>query len=179
MPLDLLAEIAFALLGLVRLGLIVAVPVFLLVLPAQKLNAFLRKKFRLSWILAAFSTAFVVLTPLVFVLYLAPYFTGFLAADLGFVPEMFQLTGLDLAMAIILTIVKNLLSALFFSILLMPLLFFASFAEEKLKEKLKMPALAYTFVTVFLTSVLAWLILLFALPWLGAAIIWKLFWSPI
>ena len=126
-------------------------------------------------------TTLIVLIPLVFIAYLVPYSLGFFESELALqqAPEFMQLTMLDYAMAIIATVVKNLLSAILFTILLMPLVFFAAFAEEKVKERLKLPALASTFAAVFLTAALAWIVLLFVFPWVINAIFWKLYWSPI
>ena len=181
MVLDLIAEIVFSLLDFVRMVLIVAIPVFLVVLPSQKLHAFLKKRFKLSWILASFATTCLVLLPVVFVLYLAPFFAGYMSSNLVGqpAPDFMQLTALDYAMAVLATIVKNLLSVLLFAILLMPLLFLASFAEEKIEERFKLPKLANTFIAVFLTTVFSWIVVLFIFPWIVNAVLWKLYWSAI
>ena len=118
-----------------------------------------------------------------FALYLIPYALGFLSASAGGpAPEFMQLTILDYAMAFILTIFKNALSIILFTVLLMPLLFIASFIGEKIEERKKLPKLAHTFVTVLATAIVAWVIV-FALDYVGIglipAIFWKLYWSPI
>jgi len=180
MPLQFIAETAIALLDIAVITLIVAIPAFIVLLPAQKLNTWLKEKFSLSWSAAAFATAFLILLPIVFALYLIPLAIGAsLVKAAGTNPEFMQLTMLDYAMAVIATIVKNLLSTLLFTILLMPLVFFASFAREKVEQRFKVHRLAKDFLATFLTTGLAWAILLFVFPWVPTAIIWKLYWSPI
>ncbi len=181
MVLELIADIVFALIDLLRLSLIVAIPAFLVMLVGQKVNAFLKEKFNLSWIVSVFISTIVVLIPIVFALYLMPFMAGYFETQtVGQpVPEFMETTLLDQAMAVILTVVKNLLSALLFAILLLPMIFFGAFAEEKIWEKIKLPKLVIRFIAVLLTTALAWLIVLFVFPWIINAIFWKLYWSPI
>jgi len=179
MPLEFAADLLLAILDLVRMSLIIAIPAFPIVLLCRKLHKRLSEKFGLNWILASFASAFAALTPIVFALYLVPLLMGIAATpETASLPEFMQLTILDQAMAFISTIVKNLLTILLFAILAMPLVFFASFLEEKLKEMVKVPELAQTFIAVFATTVLAWIILLY-FSWILPAMIWKLYWSPI
>ena len=176
-----MADIALALVDLVRMSLIAAIPAFLLVLLGQRLNQYIKDKYKLTWIVSAFAATFVVLIPIVFIAYLVPLSLGFLGSQLLWeaAPEFMQPTLLDHAMAIVATVLKNLLSALLFAILLMPLLFFGSFADETLQKRFKLPKLANLFVSVFLTAALAWIIVLFVFPWVVSAVLWKLYWSPI
>ncbi len=181
MPLDLILGTVLALVDFVRMSLIVAIPTFLLSLPGQRLLHFFEKRYKFSWIVAAFLAIFLILLPIVFILYLVPYWAGFAASSLVGMPtpEFMQNTPLDYAMAFVATIVKNVLSAVLFTILLMPLLFFAAFVQEYLEKKYKLPALANAFAAAFLTSALAWIIVLFVFPWIINAVFWKLYWSPI
>jgi len=179
MVLELVTELALSVVDLARMSLIVAVPAFLLVVLGQFLHKKLSEKFELSWILSAFIATFAIMVPIVFALYLIPYSAGLAGASAQKLPEFMQVTAIDTAMAVVSTVVKNLLSAFLFSILLMPLLFFASFADEKLKERFKMPKPANTFAVVFITALVSWLVILLVFPWVVSAIIWKLYWSPI
>jgi len=181
MPLEFLSELVFALVDLARMSLIVAIPAFLIVLLAGKLNTWLRKRFKASWIMAAFATSFIVLLPIVFILYLVPFSIGYASSLIVSqpVPEGMQLTLLDYAMAAVSTIFKNILSALIFAVLLMPFIFFAAFAEEKVRERFKLHKLANAFIATFLTTALAWIIVLFIFPWVVTALLWKLYWGPI
>jgi len=181
MPLDLILGTILALLDFVRMSLIVAIPAFLLCLPGQRLLHFFEKRYKLSWIVAAFLSVFLILLPIVFALYIVPYWIGYSESALvGLpVPEGMQNTALDYAMAFVATVAKNVLSALLFTILLMPLLFFAAFVQDYLEKKYKPPALATAFAAAFLTSALAWIIVLFVFPWIINAVFWKLYWSPI
>lgn len=181
MPLEFIAELAFALVDLARMTIIVSIPAFLIVLLAQKLNQYIRAKSSLSWILAAFATTFLVLLPIVFVLYLVPFWAGYAASPLVSeqAPAAMQLTPIDYAMAVIATVFKNLLSALLFAVMLLPFIFFAAFAEEKVRERFKLPAFLNTFIATFLTTALAWIVILFVFPWVVPAIFWKLYWGPI
>jgi len=182
MPLDLIAAIAgfaLAVLDLLRLSIIAAIPAFLIVLAAQRLNALIKKHFRLSWIVTAFITTFIVLLPIVFIAYLAPYLAGYNSSPfVGMpTPDFLQLTAIDYAMAVISTIAKNAITAFVFAVLLMPLLFLASYAEEKLREKLKIPRLANTFLAILITAVISWIIMLFIFPWIYTGIFELLWWG--
>lgn len=182
MPLDLMAAIAgfaLAVIDLLRLSLIVTIPAFLIVLVAQRLNALVKKRFRLSWIATAFITAFIVLLPIVFIAYLAPYLAGYNSSPFAGMPtpDFLQLTAIDYAMAVISTIAKNVMTVFVFTVLLMPLLFLASFAEEKLREKLKIPVLANTFLAILVTAIISWIIILFIFPWIYTGIFELLWWG--
>ena len=178
MPLEFAAEVVLSLIDLIRMSLMVAIPAFFVVLAGQKLHKKLGEKFGFNWIVSAFVTAFAILLPIVFVLYLI-LFPGVVVEEA--LPEFMQPTFLDYAMVFVLTVVKNLLSVLLFALLLMPLIFFASFVDEVLKERLKqfkIPVPANTFLVVFITTFLAWVIVL-SFDWILPALVWKLYWSPI
>jgi len=179
MPLDLIIGFVLALADLVRMSLIVAIPAFLLCLPGQRLLHFFEKRYNLSWIIAAFLSIFLILLPIVFVLYLVPYWAGYSQSALVGqpTPEFMQNTPIDYAMAFVATVAKNVLSAFLFAILLMPLLFFASFAQECLEKRFKPNPFVNAFAACFLTSLLAWAIVLFIFPWIVNAVFWKLYWS--
>ena len=183
MPIDFIVGLILNLVDLLRMSLIITIPTFLIVLVGQKINLYIKEKYNLSWSVSAFSTTAIILTPIVFALYLIPYGLGFASAGVtGPAPEFMQLTILDYAMALISTIVKNVISIILFTILLMPLLFIASFIGEKIEEKKQLPKWFHTFVTIFATTFVAWIIV-FALDYVGigliSAIFWKLYWSPI
>lgn len=184
MPVDFILGLALDLVDLLRMSLIMAVPAFLVVLVGQKVNQYIKEKYNFSWIVSAVSTTAIVLTPLVFAAYLIPYGLGFASSPLvgQVAPEFMQLTVLDFAMALVATVFKNILSIVLFTILLMPLLFIASFIGEKIEERANLPPLLHTFITVFATTIAAWLIV-FVLDYVGIglipAIFWKLYWSPI
>ena len=122
---------------------------------------------------------FIVLLPIVFLAYLIPYALGYFASPfVGMpLPEFMQLTLVDYAMMVILTIVKNVITAFIFAVLLMPLLFFAAFVDEKFKEKTKLPELANLFIAIFITAFAAWIIILFIFPWIYTAIFELLWWG--
>ncbi len=179
MPLDFIAGLVFGLIDLIRLSLIVAIPVFLVVLVGQKLGKRIQATFEQSWIVSAFVTTFIVLFPIVFLAYLIPYALGYFASPFAGMPlpEFMQLTLVDYAMMVILTIVKNVITAFIFAVLLMPLIFFASFVEEKFKEKTKLPELANLFIAIFITAFAAWIIILFIFPWIYTGIFELLWWG--
>ncbi len=182
MVLELIGETAFALIDLLRMALIAAIPAFVLTLLGQALFKKIRgKKKKTSWIVAAFAASYSVMLIVVFFLYLFPLYLGFVESDLAKqtpLPEM-QLTVVDYGVAFFATIVKNLISAVVLTILLLPLLFFASFVSEKIEERKKLPALANTFIAVYCTALLAWVIILFVFPWVLSGILYLLFWSQI
>ena len=184
MALGFLWLLALDLVDLLRMSLVVAVPAFLLVLVGKKVNQYIRDKYNYSWIVAAALSVAVVLTPIVFALYLIPYALGYLESPLvgQVAPEFMQLTLVDYAMALVSTVFKNVLSIVLFTVLLMPLLFIGSFIGEKVEERKKLSPMVHDFVTVFLTAVVAWVIV-FVLDYVGIglipAVFWKLYWSPI
>jgi hypothetical protein len=182
MVLEIIGETAFALVDLLRMALIAAIPAFVLTLLGQLLFKKIRgKKKKTSWIVAAFAASYIVMLAVIFFLYLFPLYLGFVESDLAKQtppPEM-QLTVVDYGVAFFATIVKNALSAAVLTILLLPMLFFASFVSEKIGEKKKLPALANTFIAVYCTALLAWVIILFVFPWVLSGILYLLFWSQI
>jgi len=179
MALDLVSGYILPIIDILVMSIKVAVPAFLLVLAGQRLNKYIKEKLKASWIVSVFISTFALLVPIVFALYLLPYYSGYIGSPIAGMPapDIMQMTFLDLAMAVISTILKNILSALLFAILLMPLVFFASFVEEKLREKLKVPAIANLFIAVFITALVSWLLILFVFPWIIDAVFWKLYWS--
>ncbi|MBN2067750.1 MAG: hypothetical protein JW744_04745 [Candidatus Diapherotrites archaeon] len=181
MALELVADILFALIDLVRMSLIVAIPGFLLVLAGQHLFKKLREKFKLNWIQAAGITTYAIVLAIVFIVYLYPFALSFMErAQTGSAPvPIMELTLVDYGVMVFATIAKNLLTALVFTFLLLPLLFFASFASEKIRERHKMPEIANTFVAVFCTAFVSWAIVLFIFPWILNGVLYLLFWSQI
>ena len=182
MPFQLIGEAAFALIDLLRMALIAAIPAFVLTLFGQLLFKKIRgKKKKTSWIAAAFAASYIIMFAVVLLLYLFPFYLGFIESDLAkqIAPPEMQLTIIDYGMAFFSTILKNALSAAVLTILLLPLLFFASFVSEKIEEKKKLPAPANTFIAVYCTALLAWVIILFIFPWVLSGIIYLLFWSQI
>ncbi len=179
MPLEFITGVVLGLIDLIRISIIVAIPAFFVVLVAQKLNERIQKAFKLSWIVSAFATSFIVLLPIVFLAYLIPYALGYFASPFPGMtfPDFMQLTVIDYAMAVILTIIKNVITAFIFAVLLMPLLFFASFVQEKFLEKTKLPKFANLFVATFITAFAAWIIILFIFPWIYAGIFELLWWG--
>jgi hypothetical protein len=184
MPFDLIAAIAgffLAVIDLLRLSLIVAIPAFLIVLAAQRLNAFIKKRLKLSWIATAFLATFAAMLPITFIAYLAPFLVGYSSSPFAGmpVPDFLQLTAIDYTMAVISTIIKNIITAFVLSVLLLPLIFLATYLDEKLGQKLKVPKLANTFLAIFITAAISWIIVLFIFPWIYTGLFELLWWGGI
>ena len=179
MPLQLISEFAVATVELLWIALVTAVPAFALVLVGQAVFKKVNEKFKLGWIQAALLATFAVMLPIVFVFYLVPYYIAFSGTAQQTAPEFLQITGVEYVVAFFFTIVKNLASTAIFAVLLMPWLFLASFASEKLKERFNLQGHPNTFASVFLTSLAAWIVVLFVFPWLVGGLFYLLYWGTI
>ncbi len=181
MPLQSIGSLLFDAVDLLRMALVVAVPGFVLTLVGQWLFKKMRKRFGLNWVQAAFVSTFIITLAIVFLLYLFPYYLAVIEtkpiADLP-IAEV-QVTFVDHGIAFFSTIVKNLLTGLVFTILLLPLIFFGSFVSEKIDEKKKLHPLANTFAAVYCTALLIWIIILFVFPWALSGLVYLLYWSQI
>jgi len=177
MPLELIADIVLTLTKLPLLMAFASTILFFVV--GKRLNHYLKDKFGMSWISAAASTIFLVLLPIVFIAYLGPYAAGYFGSELAGLPapEFMQPTLIDYAMAILLTIVKNLITVFVFTVLVLPLIFIASFFEEKLEERFKLPKIANIFVSSFATSLIVWILVFFFFPWVYTGVLELIWWG--
>ena len=169
MPLDIILNIFFSLVELLRMALITSIPCFVLAIVGERIHLWLSKRFSLSWAKSVLLSTYLIVTLLIMVLYLVPLYLGFAESPVSgplTAPEL-QMTIVDYGMLALLSAVKILVSGAIFSILILPLLFFSSYALEKSRgifEK-KIPESAHKFVAVYATCVLAWIVLLFVFPW--------------
>jgi hypothetical protein len=170
--------IVLGIIDLLRIALIISIPLFLAAIPALFLKNKLAKKFSLNWIQSALITTYLAVTIILIFLYLVPYYLGFLESILAkqTPPAILALTPLDLAAAVLLTIIKIVISAIILTIIVFPLEFFAEFVSDKLKEK-KIPRLAKNFVIAYCTSLLVTIIILFVFPWILNGIIFLIYWG--
>ncbi|MDD5163658.1 MAG: hypothetical protein PHD95_05635 [Candidatus ainarchaeum sp.] len=177
MALDVLS-IALGIIDLLRIALIIAIPLFLVSIPALFFKNWLVKKFSLNWIQSALIATYLAVTIILIFLYVFPYYLGFSESILAkqIPPGMLAITPADIAVAIFLTILKILVNALILTIIVLPLEFFAEFASDKLKEK-KFPQLAKNFVIAYCTGLLVTIIILFVFPWIINGIVFLLYWG--
>jgi len=180
MPVDLIADLASAVLDLLRMALIAAIPAFLLALIGARLHKMLAKKFRLEWIQSVFAATFIILLPIIFLLYLVPYWLAFMETpSMGAAPG-FAATGIvEYGLAFFLTIAKNIITAFVFALLLLPLVFLAAFISEILEKRVKLKGLPNSFAAVYLTALIAWMVVFFVFPWIYSGVIYMLFWGSL
>lgn len=180
MPENLIVEVFSAVIDILRISLITAIPAFIFTLIAVFLHKKLVERFDFSWIKSAFVSTYAVVTVVVAIIYLFPFLLGFLESPLSFQPqpEIFQNTALDYLKAVIFSLVKVLINGFVFSIVLLPLIFLGTYIFEKLNEKFeKLHQIIKMFVSVYCTALVAWLILLFVFPWLLTGLFFLLYWG--
>jgi hypothetical protein len=179
MPLNIILDILLGIGELLRLALLTSIPCFAIVLAAEQLHRRLSLRFKFSWAQATLVSTYLAVTLLIIFLYFIPSYLGWLESPLTGqpVPPELQATAADIAALLVFTAVKILASALAYTILLLPFIFFATYVVEKLKETGKLPVPANKFIAVFASALLAWIILLFIFPFAWGGLLYLLFWS--
>jgi hypothetical protein len=179
MPLNIIFNILFGLVELLRMALITSIPCFVLAIVGERVHHWFSKRFSLSWAKSVLISTYLIVTLLIMVLYVVPLYLGFAESSLSGQPvlEELQFTFIDYGMLALLSLVKIVVSSAILSILLLPLLFFASYALEKSREIFedKIPEIGHKFVAVYATCVLAWLVLLFVFPWAIGGFVYLLY----
>ena len=180
MPVDLIADLAAAVLDLLRMALMAAIPAFLLALAGARLHKMLAKKFRLEWIQSVFASTFIILLPIVFTLYLAPYYLALIETPpVGAAPGFAATSMVEYGLAFFLTIAKNIITAFVFALLLLPLIFLGAFISEILEKRTKLKGLPNNFAAVYLTALIAWMVVFFVFPWIYPGLLYLLFWGSL
>ncbi len=180
MPLNIAFEVLLAIIELLRLSIITVIPCFVIALGAEQLHSRISKRFSLSWAKSALISTYLAVTLLIIFLYSIPGYLGWAESPLTGkpIPAELQPTALDIAALLLFAIVKILLTALIYSILLLPFIFFATYVLEKLREREKpFPQLVNKFIAVFAAVLLAWIILLFVFPFSAGGLLYLLYWS--
>ena len=177
MALD-LATVIFDIILLLRIALFIGIPVFIIALICIPLKERLVKRFKLSWIQGTAITTYLAVTVILIFLYLLPWYFAYSESLVAgqTAPGILALTPGDLIIAGLLTILKIIMTALIFTVLLLPLEFFATFLLEKLEEK-KFPKPAKIFAAVYCTCLLAAIIVLFAFPWIINGLVYLVYWG--
>ncbi|MAG22337.1 MAG: hypothetical protein CL943_03490 [Candidatus Diapherotrites archaeon] len=180
MPQNIAIEVLLAIIELLRLGLVTAIPTFVVVLVAEPVYRAITKRFSLSWAKASLITAYLAVTLLIMVLYIVPLFLGWSESQLTGTPApaILQTTIVDIATVAVISLLKILITAAIYTVMVLPLLLVSTYVLEKLKAREKpLPSIANKFIAVFATSVLAWIILLFVFPFAWGGLFYLLYWS--
>ena len=181
MPLNLIFGAILALIDLLRITLITAIPAFLIALAGEQLHLRLSKRFSLSWAKSTAISTYLIVTLLIMVLYLVPLYIGFSESPLTGIPtpEVFQVGLLETVVAGVIILLRLLVIGILFTLLLLPFLFFSSYALEKSRERLakRIPGLVHKFVATFATALLAWIVLLFVFPWALGGLLYLLYFA--
>src|SRR3989344_3795665 len=135
MVLDILSSAFNSLFDLLRGAVIVAIPVFLLVLAGKYFRAKLAKKTKWKWATSAFATTFGLFFAILLILYFYPAITGFSESNLGKVPSVFAPSAASIFFSYLYGIFKVIITALVVSILLMPFEFMGVFIFEYISKK--------------------------------------------
>jgi hypothetical protein len=162
---------------LLKLAFLTAIPSFALALAAGKLHSQISRRFSLSWAKATLISTYLILTLLIIFLYSLPIYLGWVESPLSGqpVPPELQLTVADAAIGLLFAALKVVLAALAYTLLLLPFIFFATYVLERLKGR-RLPATAKRFAAVFLSALLAWVVLLFVFPFAWGGLIYLLYW---
>ncbi|MBN1940862.1 MAG: hypothetical protein JW772_01635 [Candidatus Diapherotrites archaeon] len=163
---------------LLVLTLMIAIPVFIVALVALFLRERISKKFEMSWIKSTLITTYVFVLLISALAYVSPYYSAFSESEIASQeqPVVLATTPADVAVAFFLTVLRILVVALLFTLLLLPLQFFATFLMDKLAEK-KFPKPAKVFAATYFTCLLALIIMFFVFPWIIPGLMFLFFWG--
>lgn len=170
MVLDLVAVFLISVFDLLKTGLLLSIPVFVLALIAAAIQSKLSKKLDMNWVKTSFISTYVIVTLLIFFLYFFPLLS--VPFDLkGTVPPEFLPSAQDVIFYNISTFVSLLLKSLVLTIIVIPFELIASLAFSFLDKKFAGKTMLKVFASVYLTVLLVIALVLFIMPWLLLALV--------
>jgi hypothetical protein len=137
---------------------------FLLALAGWELRAYLQKRFKTSWIAGTLAVTFLFSFIFVCIAYVAPFFISLPASHLGIVPQPLLPEPAELLSFIVLAAFKIVVVSLFLALFALPFILLSSYICSVV-EKHKFNRYFALFVASYLTSILAFALLLYYLRW--------------
>lgn len=177
MPLEIIVGTIFSIIDLLRMTLILAIPAFIIVYLGSYLHRFLIKRYKLSWAASSFAATYLVVTLLIFLLYVVPYALAFFESPMPGMPtpELWQITIFDIALASLLSVIKIIITGLVCTILVFPLLFLGTFVTDWLQQRYaKLPDYAILFAATYVSSLIA-LIILLSFPFIFGGLLYFIY----
>jgi hypothetical protein len=179
MPLSILINLVTSTIELLRLAFFLSIPMFVCGIVIKFLNSKLSQKFGYSFFKSTIISTYLVVLSLIIVLYFFPLYLGYSESpwQTNGIPPQFQITLVDFFDATPAIAIKLLWVALVFTLFLIPLQFVASYIFELLKTKFTKHKIVNLYATVFLTSVITVLIILFIFPFIPYWSVYFLYFS--
>ncbi|MAG17939.1 MAG: hypothetical protein CL944_00525 [Candidatus Diapherotrites archaeon] len=165
MSLNPLENLLFSVIGLLQGSIIIAVPVFILVLFGQELREKIEEETKKSWVTTTFITTIIMVYILLLITYFFPFIIASQEIGLGEVPSIFAPDPVTLLISFIAGVLWVGVVTIVVSLLLMPFEFVGAYVHEVVSKKLgKKPEWLKLAITSYLTSVFASAIILFLVP---------------
>lgn len=178
MPSDLIQLLLFSLIDLLRGTLLLSVPVFIIVAPACFLRKRLARKYRLDWLKSTFATSYLLVLLLIFVLYFSPIAGSWGHETMGIYPPAFAPAAWEGLAAAALLFLRLVFVALVFEIMLLPMEFFGALLFDWLgKRYAKLNYYIRLYAVVFAGTLISAFLVLFAMKWLPAAVLYMVFYA--
>ncbi|MBU1120465.1 hypothetical protein KJ660_01160 [Candidatus Micrarchaeota archaeon] len=177
MVLNLLVDIVFSLLDLIKGSFLLSIIVFALVLIGIFIQRKLIKKFKLSWIKSSLISTFIIVFIFVFAMYVFPLALGFSGTDPGILPQGFEMTATEYLFLIGMALFKVILLSFILTVFLLPLQFVGLFAMDFLKKKYSLPFIANVFFAVFCSTLVGSFIVIYLFPWIPTGIVYLLYFA--
>ncbi len=177
MAYDLLADVVLSVFDFIRGAFLLSVPVFLLFLLGYFFSRKFLEKFNLSWIKKTFLSIFFVFVLLLLVFFVWPVIDAFLSVNLGVIPPEFRMTLWELFYLVFSVLIKLIVSALVFSVFVLPLAFVGAFAFDALSKKFLWNKYVNLFLACFAATALGLFIVLFLMPWVISGALYLLYFA--
>ncbi|MCD6478709.1 MAG: hypothetical protein J7L44_02355 [Candidatus Diapherotrites archaeon] len=162
---SILLNLILSICDLLKGALPFAIFFFLLALAGLKLRAYMQRRFKLSWIAGTLSSTFLFSLVFVCIAYAVPFFISLPASSLGVVPQPLLPEPAELLSFIVLAAFKIAAAALFLALFALPFILLGSYICSVV-EKHKFNRYFALFVASYLTSALAFALLLYYLRWI-------------
>ncbi|HLC92705.1 MAG TPA: hypothetical protein VJH23_03285 [archaeon] len=161
-PLELLL---FSLLDLLKGSIVIAIPLFILIVIGKWLRERIQAKTKWTWLFSALAATFALVWTGILLLYFLPFLLALNESGIGEIPAMFAPSAGDVLASYIFGLVKVSVSAAVVSLVLMPFELIGAFIFEwVMKKRRKANKLVNLFIASYIASVISAAIVLFIIP---------------
>lgn len=162
---EILENLLFSAVDLLRGSLYIVPPLFVLVAAGRWLNSKIRASTKWSWVSTAFLSTFTVMLLAVLFAYFLPILDALQTQSIGEVPEPFAPSLGTMLASFAFGLVKAVAAALVISVLLMPLEFVGLSIFEAISRRLpKMHPLVSLALTCYIAAIVSAAVILFIVP---------------
>ena len=175
MVVDILLQVFFSIIDLLRGTFIFSIPLFILVLVTEFFKNAFQKKFNSSFMNSTLIVTYLINLVLITFLYFFPFISSIPEETIGIRPEAFQLGTGDFLLIFGLGFAKIIFVTLTITLILIPFIILGLYFFDKISEKYKFARLLRLYLSVFLTAFIGFALLLFVFPWLPLALSYFLY----